>query len=251
MIKFFRKIREKLLSENKFSKYFIYAIGEIILVVIGILIALQVNNVNEQQKSNDFEVKILKELRSNLKVDLLEIRDDLGLMVDINKACLDVKKHLEHFNEPTDSFNISTSLLRVTPHFSPINSGYDLLLSRGVGIIRNDSLRKDISFHYDMLYPYYKTYEEERTRFHALHSEPKLLEYFFMNFDKNHEINFHGFYFNINNEDYQTLKGDSKFSKLLSAIAFENKAIQNRGLRIESSILTLINKIETELENLE
>jgi uncharacterized membrane protein YgaE (UPF0421/DUF939 family) len=44
MIKFFRKIRKHLLAENKFSKYLIYAIGEIILVVIGILIALQINN---------------------------------------------------------------------------------------------------------------------------------------------------------------------------------------------------------------
>lgn len=47
MIKFFRKIRQKMLTENKFSKYLIYAIGEIILVIIGILIALQINNANE------------------------------------------------------------------------------------------------------------------------------------------------------------------------------------------------------------
>ena len=46
MIKFFRKIRKKMLTDNKLSKYLIYAIGEIILVVIGILIALQVNNRN-------------------------------------------------------------------------------------------------------------------------------------------------------------------------------------------------------------
>ncbi len=50
MIKFFRKIRQKLITENKFSKYLLYAIGEIILVVIGILIALQFNNRNEQRK---------------------------------------------------------------------------------------------------------------------------------------------------------------------------------------------------------
>ncbi|KKO07869.1 hypothetical protein LCGC14_0052110 [marine sediment metagenome] len=51
MIKFFRKIRQKMLTENKFSKYLIFAIGEIILVVIGILIALQINNANEKQKA--------------------------------------------------------------------------------------------------------------------------------------------------------------------------------------------------------
>ena len=47
MIKFFRKVRQKLLKENRFNKYVLYAIGEIVLVVIGILIALQINNWNE------------------------------------------------------------------------------------------------------------------------------------------------------------------------------------------------------------
>ena len=58
MIKFFRKIRQRLLTENKFSKYLIYAIGEIILVVIGILIALQINNWNENRKLNNINVAI-------------------------------------------------------------------------------------------------------------------------------------------------------------------------------------------------
>ena len=49
MIKFFRKIRQKLITENKFNRYLLYAIGEIILVVIGILIALQVNNWNNDR----------------------------------------------------------------------------------------------------------------------------------------------------------------------------------------------------------
>ena len=51
MIKFFRKIRQKLLTENKFSKYLLYAIGEIVLVVIGILIALQIKNIGETSDS--------------------------------------------------------------------------------------------------------------------------------------------------------------------------------------------------------
>jgi hypothetical protein len=51
MIKLFKKIRQNLLLENKTSKYFKYAIGEIVLVVIGILIALQINNWNENKKS--------------------------------------------------------------------------------------------------------------------------------------------------------------------------------------------------------
>ncbi len=52
MIKFFRKIRQQLLTENKFSKYLMYAIGEIILVVIGILIALYINNLNTEKQDS-------------------------------------------------------------------------------------------------------------------------------------------------------------------------------------------------------
>ena len=57
MIKFFRKIRQKMLTENKFSKYLIYAIGEIILVVIGILIALSINTWNERRVNNIKTIK--------------------------------------------------------------------------------------------------------------------------------------------------------------------------------------------------
>ena len=54
-MKFFNKFRQKLLSENKFSKYLVYAVGEIILVVIGILIAIGVNNKNLYKKNRNLE----------------------------------------------------------------------------------------------------------------------------------------------------------------------------------------------------
>ena len=66
MIKFFRKIRQNLLMENKTGKYFKYAIGEIILVVIGILIAFQINNWNENRKIKHKETVIQKELLASL-----------------------------------------------------------------------------------------------------------------------------------------------------------------------------------------
>lgn len=69
MIKFFRHIRQKLLSENKFSRYLLYAIGEIVLVVIGILIALQINNWNENRKSFLSEQTLYKKLIIDLKAE--------------------------------------------------------------------------------------------------------------------------------------------------------------------------------------
>ena len=71
MIKFFRKIRQRLLTENKFSKYLIYAIGEIALVMIGILLALQVNNWNENQKKEILEIQYLSSLIQDLEIDTL------------------------------------------------------------------------------------------------------------------------------------------------------------------------------------
>ena len=70
MIKFFRKIRQRLLTENKFSKYLIYAVGEIILVVIGILIALYINNKNEERKFDLEVIEQLKLLSDEIEADI-------------------------------------------------------------------------------------------------------------------------------------------------------------------------------------
>ncbi|QOD61109.1 hypothetical protein H9I45_01315 [Polaribacter haliotis] len=71
MIKFFRKIRQNMIKDNKVIKYFLYAIGEIILVVIGILIALSINNSNELKKTRIAEKVYLKEIKSDLIQDTL------------------------------------------------------------------------------------------------------------------------------------------------------------------------------------
>ena len=70
MIKFFRRIRQKLLTENKFTKYLAYAIGEIVLVVIGILIALQINNWNQSKQEQISLSEYLTSISQNIKVDI-------------------------------------------------------------------------------------------------------------------------------------------------------------------------------------
>ena len=72
MIKFFRNIRKSLLTENRFNKYLVYAIGEIVLVVIGILIALQINIWNESRKNKENIERILKEIQQDLLNDIQE-----------------------------------------------------------------------------------------------------------------------------------------------------------------------------------
>ena len=73
MIKFFRKIRQDLLSKGKTGKYLKYAIGEIILVVIGILIALQINNWNEERKSDNKGKELIRLIYNDLNTDITNL----------------------------------------------------------------------------------------------------------------------------------------------------------------------------------
>ena len=73
MIKFFRKIRQRMLSENKISKYLIYAIGEIVLVVIGILIALYINNLNTEKQDSITLNGYLNNIAENIKSDQVNL----------------------------------------------------------------------------------------------------------------------------------------------------------------------------------
>ncbi|PTM09472.1 MAG: hypothetical protein DA407_05815 [Bacteroidetes bacterium] len=75
MIKFFRKIRQNLLMENKTGKYFKYAIGEIVLVVIGILIALQINNWNENRKTNSIKQSYYSQIIFDLDKETKNIEE--------------------------------------------------------------------------------------------------------------------------------------------------------------------------------
>jgi len=92
MIKFFRRIRQRLLIENKLSKYLFYAIGEIILVVIGILIALQINNWNQK----DNEQNTIKEYAISLIQDLEE---DLVMINEIHLQSDEIINRIDSLNK--------------------------------------------------------------------------------------------------------------------------------------------------------
>ena len=105
MIKFFRKIRQNLLSEGKTVKYLKYAIGEIILVVIGILIALQINNWNEKSKLKIEEIKLLKEMRSALISDKEDVISNISEHSSAAKSCSILINHISNKLPYNDSLN--------------------------------------------------------------------------------------------------------------------------------------------------
>ncbi|WP_299126290.1 DUF6090 family protein [uncultured Winogradskyella sp.] len=146
MIKFFRKIRHKLLSENKFSKYLIYAIGEIVLVVIGILIALQINNVNEKSKSRDREVNYLENLKADLVSEIQNNENFATYRFEKAKAC----SSLLNGNEPNTVEEVQNytdiyETVFVWNQYVPNNNTFKELLSSGnLSLIKNDSIKNKL-----------------------------------------------------------------------------------------------------------
>jgi hypothetical protein len=107
MIKIFRKIRQNLLMENKTSKYFKYALGEILLVMIGILLALQINNWNENRKELFNQNKILKTLNAEFIENKITLDSTLVLLNNISNSLGFVLKNTQE----KPKINLSTSQL--------------------------------------------------------------------------------------------------------------------------------------------
>ena len=109
MIKFFRKIRQNLLSEGKTGKYLKYAFGEIVLVVIGILIALQINNWNEKRKESNKEDQLVDVLITDLQSKKAEFISDLAYGKSIIRKS-DVSINYWKENSQIDTLNLKSLL---------------------------------------------------------------------------------------------------------------------------------------------
>ena len=144
MIKLFRNIRQKLLAEGKTTNYLKYAIGEIFLVVIGILIALQINNWNENRKLQSQELKLLFDIKSNLEVTLKDFIKDTttntNYIAEYHKIETYITKDLPYSNELDVPF--AMLLYWNSPYIT--STGYKTLQTKGLDIIKNEMLKNDI-----------------------------------------------------------------------------------------------------------
>ena len=148
MIKFFRQIRYNLMKQNKTSQYFKYAIGEIVLVVIGILIALSINNWNEARKSSAFEEEILTQVKANLIKDKLSLED---ISLSFQNAILSSNKILESQWSAQDKDSLKFWLADVImfDRFQPLTNAYEVLKSKGLDQVKNKELRFLLGTYYD------------------------------------------------------------------------------------------------------
>lgn len=149
MINFFRKLRQQLLSQNKVSKYLLYAIGEIALVMIGILLALQVNNWNESKKQKNFANKILNAITISIKKNIVYYEFVIDYNEDGNQSAEIILNHLDKNLSYHDSLDIHFS--HAIQYSTPIirNAGYESLKSYGLSIIENDSILEALEVYND------------------------------------------------------------------------------------------------------
>ena len=189
MIKFFRKIRQKMLTENKFSKYLIYAIGEIILVVIGILIALSINNWNNNNIIVKEEENLLKDMIIDLNQNIVVTNKVLKIHNNLLNKNISLRKALLKKTIDKDSLSNLIRILNgsATPTFSA--STYKTLSQTGLNIIQNDNLRKLILRYYEVHLPYVneKSNLDPKNQFQAL-LKPYFNKYFKIEFDSNDSI---------------------------------------------------------------
>jgi hypothetical protein len=155
MIKFFRKIRQNMLMENKTRKYFKYAIGEIVLVVIGILIALQINNWNESRKQSITE----KEFITSLKNDLKQDKAFIEIVIKHNEPRIEAYEilnsnlHNLYNNDRNSLDSIFNIYFRIQRTFYPISGSYESAVSGNqITVFRNKELVQEVVKLYNSTY---------------------------------------------------------------------------------------------------
>ena len=263
MIKFFRKIRQNLLSEGKTGRYFKYAFGEIVLVVIGILIALQVNNWNDERKDKISEHIQLKKIESELKFQLLEMEGDLRDNESFQQSTLNILKYIDTKPELHDSMYVDFYNSVCFNYTFPKKSAYEVLKYGDLKIIKSENLISLITDIYEsgyerimykvntrrnaakLLFPYYQDNFRSMNNLDIVDSTTiKSINAFVPKLGKTNTIKLIG----VPN-DYQYLINDPKYETLM------NEALIGRTMIVQDikSTIALIenclNEIDAYLKN--
>ncbi len=148
MTKVFKKIRQGLLHENKFSKYLLYAIGEIVLVVIGILLALQINNWNETTKRNAEEEKLLIALIEDFKENKDRIKEAIRKEEDViqtSRSLIQAMQSKNTIHKDSIRFWVASGA-KSWWRAEFVTGTYDAIVSSGkIAILKNDNLKRLLS----------------------------------------------------------------------------------------------------------
>ncbi len=206
MIRLFKSVR----NPNKTGSYFKYAFGEIILVVAGILIALQINNWNESRIRSNEELELLKSMLAELVSDQSDIAYNTTV---IDKSIYNGKLLIDMIQRDlpyTDSVDIYLGRLFSPVKFRHSTSAFETLKSKGIELISNSALRSQIIDNYDAGYNFFL--ENETVQLEEF--ERATREIFCNRFEA-------GYVFDLNAPDYNPTLTPLNFEELKSDQAFK------------------------------
>ncbi len=240
MIKLFRNIRQNLINEGKTTKYLKYAIGEIFLVVIGILIALQINNWNEGRKESNLELETLSGLYNDIANNKIKIASMISrdsIIITGNQHILSLLQDVNSsFN---DSLQFSFGNINRYDVFFPQQMAYETLKSKGLHTIKNDSLRAQIIELYDETYFINSHIRDLKSEIYA-NTYSMLNKRLFTTKDVDHKTP----------NNYNALKKDAEFLNTLSHITAENKNFLNYSYQMLEKTISVRDEIGREIKRL-
>ena len=256
MIKFFSRIRQRLLSENKFSKYLLYAIGEIILVVIGILIALQVNTWNQSRLDSNEEKQLLKAIHSKMTFNKFQVETGLKRykeVINSSKKLIKLSAEEQNSTLKAEVYNLIHNLpKRFLVGNSNKTSIYDEMIGSGkLNLLQSAKLRDELTSlkaNMELL----ASYEDLQSSFVDNHLNPFLnkrsarLEIAVKgykndttSYDKIFAESFSDLNFSNNYSSNSSLLKDSEFINLNTELIYHTTALLPIYKRIDENISTI------------
>lgn len=253
MFRFFRALRRELIEHGRLRRYTAYAVGEIVLVVLGILIALQINNANEERLERQREARYLQ----NLKVDLQFTVRELDRFIDVrNDRIASGLRMLEYFNgraleDPRDFAYHNIYVQTWQRYYQNINTYEELVNSGNLGIISSQAV-KNALMDLDLLYEKMKG-DEDHMRFDfegyvyapffgAVDIEPMSENFAYMASQGQA-----GSEAPLSTASIETLLQDVRFKNGFTLVVYMMRAINARFVEMRAIAMDLIDQIDREL----
>ncbi|MBV6655844.1 MAG: hypothetical protein KI786_18880 [Mameliella sp.] len=212
MFNFLKKVRHKLIAQGNLNKYMIYALGEILLIFIGISLAITFDNFRENKKSRKTELILLKEMLNDEQRNIQDLQSNLSDYRKAVKGCNYILDKYENQTPNDDSLGIYAYNIRYTPIFQISYSAYNTMNSMGWQVISNDALRKEIIFLYDY---YYDALEELAHNRDMPITNDKFMPLYNQHFDVGQRKTL----------DYEALMKDKTFENVIREVKFIKESV--------------------------
>lgn len=257
MLRIFRHKRERSLSGNpngqagqtrKFGRYLLYAIGEIVLIVLGILIALYLDDLQAARQAREVETKMLEELASDLQSNIEILERTLKTEQEYLGYNEMILEYLDERKPRDQSLDRAFGVCFWTISTNPVTGGYEYLKSKGIDLITNDSLRDKISFIFENSFSIIKNENEVwSNNLQQNISYPYHVTHFMRYYEEGpggSEVEM------ARPFDYEALLGDWEFRSINMEIISNRKWNINSLQELIADIKVLIRQIDRELREL-